>query len=302
MYKFQYYPANIKKCKPLGFTTIEEFKILHKEPTITMIEVFSNIAEAETNKDMKLKAELKMNNLHYFTPCVYIKNWRNYDNITGFTGLLVLDFDHIENAENFKNHLFNEYPFIISTWLSPSKKGVKALVRIPVIQVQSPIAKSTDEFKEYFDAITDIMNLYDGFDEINKNPAQPLFQSYDSELLFRVDATIFSKRKSKTKFIPKPSVPPFRTFDSNEKKEQIIRMVIRKMNEIVDNGHPQLLKIAFLLGGYVGGGYLSQNEAENLIHGLIEQHGYLSKGISGYKKTASACIEKGIEKPLGFGY
>lgn len=302
MYKFQYYPANIKKCKPLGFTTIEEFKILHKEPTITMIEVFSNIAEAETNKDMKLKAELKMNNLHYFTPCVYIKNWRNYDNITGFTGLLVLDFDHIENAENFKNHLFNEYPFIISTWLSPSKKGVKALVRIPVIQVQSPIAKSTDEFKEYFDAITDIMNLYDGFDEINKNPAQPLFQSYDSELLFRADATIFSKRKPKTKFIPKPSVPPFRTFDSNEKKEQIIRMVIRKMNEIVDNGHPQLLKIAFLLGGYVGGGYLSQNEAENLIHGLIEQHGYLSKGISGYKKTASACIEKGIEKPLGFGY
>jgi len=302
MYKFQYYPANIKKCKPLGFTTIEEFKILHKEPTITMIEVFSNIAEAETNKDMKLKAELKMNNLHYFTPCVYIKNWRKYNNIISFTGLLVLDFDHIENAEAFKTHLFNEYPFIISAWLSPSKKGVKALVRIPAIEIQNPISKSIDEFKEYFNAITDIMSLYDGFDEINKNPAQPLFQSYDSELLFRVDATIFSKRKSKQIFIPKPSVQPFRVFSSNERKEHTIRMIVRKMNEIVDNGHPQLLKIAFLLGGYVGGGYFSQDEAESLIHGLIESNLYLSKGVFGYKKTASTCIENGIEKPITYGY
>ena len=298
MQNFQYYPANIKNCKPLGFTTIEELIKLHKEPSKEMIEVFSNIAEAETTNDMELKAKLKQNNLLYFTPCVHIKDWRKYDNIIIFTGLLVLDFDHIENAEAFKKHLFNEYPFIISAWLSPSKKGVKALVRIPVIQVQSPIGKSIDEFKEYFNAITDIMGIYDGFDEINKNPAQPLFQSYDKELLFREEATVFCTRKPKKIFIPKPSVQPFRAFDSNERKEQIIRMTKRKMNEIVDNGHPQLLKIAFLLGGYVGGGYLSQNEAEIFIHGLIESNEYLSKGILGYKKTASTCIEEGIKRPI----
>ena len=298
MHIFQYYPANIIKCKPLGFTTIEKFKILHKEPSRTMIEVFSKIAAAETNNDMELKAKLKMNNLHYFTPCVYIKDWRNYDNIIKFTGILVIDFDHIENAEAFKNHLFNEYPFVISAWLSPSKKGVKALVRIPIIQVQNPISKSIDEFKEYFNAITNIMSRYDGFDEINKNPAQPLFQSYDEELLFRKEATVFSKRTPKKIFIPKPNVQPFATFDSNEKKEQIIRMTKRKMAKIVDNGHPQLLKIAFTLGGYVGGGYLSHHEAEGLIYGLIENHGYLSKGISGYKKTASTCIKNGMARPL----
>lgn len=298
MYKFQYYPANIKKCKPLGFTTIEEFKTLHKEPTREMIEVFSNIAEAEVKNDMELKAKIKQNNLLYFTPCVYIKDWRKYDNITKFTGLLVLDFDHIENAEVFKKHLFDEYPFIISAWLSPSKKGIKALVRIPIIQVQSPISKSTDEFKEYFDAISYTMELYDGFDKINQNPAQPLFQSYDPELLFRADATIFSKRKAKPKFIPRPSVQPFRTFNSSSKKETIIRMTKRKMAKIIDNGHPQLLKIAFTLGGYVGGGYLSNYEAEGLIYSLIENHIYLSKGISGYKKTASTCIKNGMARPL----
>lgn len=302
MYKFQYYPANIKKCKPLGFTTIEEFKTLHKEPTRKMIEVFGNIAEAEVKNDMELKAKIKQNNLLYFTPCVYIKDWRKYDNIIKFTGLLVLDFDHIENAEAFKKHLFYEYPFIISAWLSPSKKGVKALVRIPVIEVQNPISKSTDEFKEYFDAISDIMELYDGFDKINQNPAQPLFQSYDPELLFRTDATIFSKRKPKPKFIPRPSVQPFRTFNSTEKKEAIIRMIVRKMNEIVDNGHPQLRRITYTLGGYVGGGYLSQSEAKVLIYNLIECHSYLCKGISGYKKTASTFIKKGMEKPLYWGY
>jgi hypothetical protein len=302
MYKFQYYPANIKKCKPLGFTTIEEFKTLHKEPTREMIEVFSKIAEAEVKNDMELKAKIKQNNLLYFTPCVYIKNWRKYDNITKFTGLLVLDFDHIENAKVFKKHLFDEYPFIISTWLSPSKKGIKALVRIPIIQVQSPISKSTDEFKEYFDAISDVMELYDGFDKINQNPAQPLFQSYDPELLFRADATIFSKRKAKPKFIPRPSVQPFRTFNSSSKKETIIRMIVRKMNEIINNGHPQLRRISYSLGGFVGGGYLTQSEAEELIYNLIEHHRYLCKGISGYKKTASTFIKKGMEKPLSFGY
>jgi hypothetical protein len=146
------------------------------------------------------------------------------------------------------------------------------------------------------------MGLYDGFDEVNKNPAQPLFQSYDPELLFREDATIFRKRKPKQVFIPKLSVQPFRTFNSSERKEQIIRMITRRMREIVDNGHPQLLKIAYTLGGSVGGGYLSQSEAEILIHGLIETNEYLSKGISGYKKTASTCIENGIKRPITYRY
>ena len=46
------------------------------------------------------------------------------------------------------------------------------------------------------------------------------------------------------------------------------------------------------------GGYLSHYEAEGLIYGLIENHGYLSKGISGYKKTASTCIKNGMARPL----
>jgi hypothetical protein len=79
-------------------------------------------------------------------------------------------------------------------------------------------------------------------------------------------------------------------------------MIVRKMNEIINNGHPQLRRISYTLGGYVGGGYLSQNEAEELTHNLIEHHRYLSKGISGYKKTASTFIKKGMEKPLSFGY
>ena len=302
MYTYQYYPANITKCKPTGFTTIEQFIQAHKEPSPKTTDIFKKIADAESNGDMKLKAELKQNNLLYYTPCVHIKDWRKYDNITVFTGLLVLDFDHIDNAKAFKEYLFNEYSYIISAWLSPSKRGVKALVKIPVIEVQNPISKSIDVFKEYFRAITEIMEVYDGFDEINKNPTQPLFQANDPELLFREDATTFYKRKPKQKFIPKPSIQPCYSFSSNEKKEMIIRLVKRKMDEIVDNGHPQLLRIAFTLGGYVGGGYLSQNEAETLIHSLIGQHGYLSKGISNYQKTASTCISEGMNEPLDWGY
>ena len=109
---------------------------------------------ADEKGDMAIKAELKTS-LYSFTPCVRVEGRRRYADIKNFTGLLALDFDKLEMeyAKEFKTALFNEYSFIIAAWLSPSRHGVRALVKIPIVQ-------SVGEFKEHFNAVSNTLSIY----------------------------------------------------------------------------------------------------------------------------------------------
>ena len=291
MIQFQYYSNNIGSSKPIGFVPLDKFIVAHKNPREETQIVFSKIAQAEAKGDMKTKAELKQENLFFFTPCVKLNGGRKYSDIVSFTGLLVLDFDHIDNAAEFKLHLFNEHPYIIAAWLSPSKKGVKALVKIPA-------AKDVNEFKEYFNAIIEIMELFDGFDSCNKNSVLPLFQSYDPDLLHRTDATTFTDRKQVKEYKYEASLIPI-IIDPTEKQKQSVYNIIRfSINKISGEGHQQLRGASIMLGGYVASGYVSFYEAEQYIFSLIETNMYLQKGVRGYKKTASWGINEGTKRQL----
>lgn len=68
---FQFYPAYVNSKKPIGTITLEEFIKAIKSPSDKIKSVFAQIAEAEKVRDDKRKAELKQENLFYFTPCVY---------------------------------------------------------------------------------------------------------------------------------------------------------------------------------------------------------------------------------------
>ena len=286
--KFQYYPARVKSNKPIGFTTLDYFIKSTKHPKQSVIDIFNRIATAESEGDMKLKSELKQNNLFYFTPAVIVGGLRRYKNIQFFTGLMVLDFDHIDYAEELKKYLFNTYNFIIAAWLSPSKKGIKALVSIPIVV-------SVDEFKEYYYGICTEMENYEGFDESGQNCVLPLFQSYDSNLLQRNSFETWDIKGEKTNDFNK-SIPPVQISPGSDKS--IIKLISSGFNNITDNGHPQLRGLCLAVGGYVSSGYINENEAINHINWNIENHNYLRKGVSGYKKTALWALNLGKNKPL----
>lgn len=292
MFKFQYFSNKIDaKAIPLGYVSLIRFLQSHQNPKNNIKKIFKIIALAEMVEDFETKAQLKQEHLYYFTPCVNLDYGRKYSNIKSFTGLLVLDFDHVDNAEQLKQHLFNEYKFIIATWLSPSKKGVKAFVRIPIVD-------SVDVFKEHFYAITEIMECYDGFDTCNKNAVLPLFQSYDKNLLYRSDATIFTEKKkdeASYNFTPQPITLVQTTDKDKNSVHNILRAGIEK---ITTNGHPQLRSTSLAGGGYVASGYLTFEEAESWIHSLIENNAYLRKGVKGYKGTASWAIKQGMNRQL----
>ena len=166
---FQYYPARVNSNEPLGIISLEQFLISTKTPKDSTKAIFDQIAAAELSSNKKLKAELKQNHLFYFTPCVHVHPFRRYACIKHFTGLLILDFDHIDNARDFKYFLFDEYKSLIAAWLSPSKRGLKCLVKIPKVN-------TVEEFKEYYFGIASEMEVYNGFDPSGQNAVLPLFQ------------------------------------------------------------------------------------------------------------------------------
>ena len=171
---FQYYPARIKSNRPIGRLNLNTFLSKIKTPTEKTIQLYVDINKADITGNLKKKAELKAK-LFYFTPATYVIPCRRYSDIQSWTGLMPLDFDKIEYANEFRDYLITKHPYIIAAWLSASKKGVRAFVNIPVVN-------SVDEYKELFWGIRDVLEIYDGFDIAPQNCVLPLFLSYDPEI------------------------------------------------------------------------------------------------------------------------
>lgn len=292
MTKFQFYPARVDTNRPIDWITLEQFIVRTTNPDEKTKQVFNTIAQAEKDGDMEKKARMKQNYLHYFTPCVYVRNYRRYKDIIRFTGLAVLDFDHIDNALDLKSFLFYEYKQIIASWLSPSKRGVKCLVKIPVV-------KSVDEFKEYYYGLSEEMEIYNGFDGTGQNAVLPLFQSWDANLMYRDDAETWSAKGIKhnsfenSEPLEKPVIN-----DPGKYTERVVKIITSGVNKITDVGHWDLRGTALAAGGYVCSGYIDQLDAVKLMDSLIDSHPYLRQKAATYKKTIRWGISVGQNKPI----
>lgn len=288
MIKFNYYAANIKNSTPLGVVTLDQFIRGIRNPKDKIKKIFDQINLCEKSGDMAEKARLKCD-LYSFTPCILINGKRKYSDIASFTGILVLDFDHLtENyAREFKYYLFENYDFILACWLSASRCGVRCLVKIPV-------AQSVEEFKEYFNGLRHYhMNQYNGFDIAPQNCVLPLFLSYDPHLLHRENPSEWS-----LKYTPLPNIPIRQHYKIDESESKALNLIQNLINRIVDNGHPQLRKAAYSLGGYVGAGLVDYPSAIHFIESAIDHNAYLKQKADTYKKTAKTMINKGLQAPL----
>jgi hypothetical protein len=290
--KFQYYRAKITESEPIGWVTLDQFIKANSNPSEPIKELFKKIQYSASIGDSKTKQQLK-EKLYSFTPCVNVSVKRAYNYIISFTGLLVLDFDKIDNAADFKEYLFNEYDFIYLCWISPSKRGVKALVKIPVVN-------TVNQFKAYYFGIAEEMEQYNGFDSTGQNSVLPLYQSYDPKMLIRENPKIWNTTGIKrNEFILESNIETKLLPCDYTGKEKVISKIIHTgIDKIKDNGHPQLRSICLAIGGYVANQYMNFNDAMDIIYNRIESNHYLQKGISGYKQTAKWAVLNGTSRPL----
>ncbi len=289
---FQVYRQPITNIRPAKSITLSQFIEYTKNPPAWIQTIFEQIASAESSGNKELKATLKQTYLYYFTPCVVVDPVRNYRSIQRFTGLLVLDFDHLDNAQEFKTFLFDEYKCIMAAWLSPSKRGVKAIAKIPIVN-------TVEEFKEYFYGIASELEVFNGFDPSGQNAVLPLFQSFDPDLLSRSNFDTWTKKgMKKNDFTNSPTKPVLCIYPTDKDKQTILKIITTGFSNITDCGHPSLIRLCLTIGGYISAGYLDAYEASQIIFYKIETHPYLKKGIAGYKRTARWAIQAGQTKPL----
>jgi len=281
--KFQYYAGDIKKVGPLGYVTLKQLIQSTETPKPHVLDIIKDIQKGDKSRKIELYA---------FTPCVVVQSKRAYSSIDHFTGLLVLDFDHIENAIELRDHLFETYDFIITAWISPSGKGVKCIIRIPG-------CTTVEQFKEYYWGVADKMMEYDGFDTTGQNPVLPLFLGYDTNILWRTDATMWKGKGVNPRAFKPTDVSNITRVEPTELHKRRIEGIIKSMmSKATNQGHQTVRSSSLILGGYVASGYMEYYEAVQLIYFLIETNQYLQKGVAGYKKTAFFFINQGQMSPL----
>lgn len=290
---FQYFSARIWESTPLGTLTLRDFLNSHANPKKEVLEAFAKIREATAAGDLKTKDKLKQETLYSFVPSVVTDgNGRTLLNIVDFNPIMMVEFDKINHAEQLKIDLFNRLKCVVAAYISPSGKGCKFIIRIPK-------PNSVEEYKEYFCGLAYYLSQFEGFDGVNFNIVLPLFLSYDNDILIREDAEEWTTRGGKINaFVPfegEFEVPD----DINDKdKQEVIEKITFFFSRIQDNGHTQVVSNSCLLGGFVGAGYITLVEADDLLMELIENNDYLQKGIRGYQKTARTMLNKGATSPV----
>ena len=261
-----YFIGGITQVIPKGRVSLDRMLRSIKEPSPEMITLIAHIRHAAQVEDKDRKTQLK-SKLPYFNPAVDV-TYRNYQSIIKFNGIGVLDFDKLESnevAQLLKEDLFTKHNSIIAAWLSASGTGVRALFRMPVVE-------NVPEYKEYYKAFAVQMQQYAGYDNACINPIQPLYYSYDTDILIRHDAKIWDE---KHEIRPKRKRILIITEDPND--EPLIQYAKNRIANIEEDGHPTLFNLVKNCQYYIDAGYVKKDKAVEIITSMILDNDYLSR-------------------------
>ena len=274
--------------KASGVTDLKTILEIIKNPKPSIKKL---VDEIRATKDKQLKRKLK-SQLTGFTVQSYNDGKRRaYDNITHFTGLIVLDFDGAdvkENAHELKQFLFDSFDFILASFISPSG-AVKCIMRIPV-------AKDLKEFKECHRAVDKIFNSFKGWDDTTKNAVLIMYYTYDENILIRENASVFSERIAEDR---QPIIDYSESLQkySSINEKRALAYVESIFNGINDNGHPQVIRLSSKLGSFASYYGLNTSDMVYWMNHQIKQHPYLIKDVRGYQATADRFFKEGYMHP-----
>lgn len=108
---------------------------------------------------------------------------RREENITGYTGLIQLDYDKVDYPEELKG-IAVKLKTTLGAFISPSGKGLKIIV--PVNTTKDDHYSAFNAVRDYYDSTLGVSS-----DESVKDLLRLCFFSYDSDLYQNFDAKIF---------------------------------------------------------------------------------------------------------------
>lgn len=177
----------LNSVKGLQFKKVEVQKVLqqiqkgHWKKQINDIRY--HLKNGNEDEAVKIKSNL---------PCMTIsatfKERRKKDYVDSYTGLLHLDYDKLENAEEVKTNLIS-IPYTYSAFISPSGNGVKVLVWSDNAMSSHEVAFNS--LREYYDKIVNVES-----DSSVKDITRLCYMSYDPDLYLNKTSEIFKYKTS----------------------------------------------------------------------------------------------------------
>lgn len=255
--------SNIKKPKYCSIDAVLD--------SIKKCTIQNQLNEIRIEKDEKKKKELKK-----MLPCILFSGKfkeRNDKSIVEHSGFVVLDWDKLQNLEDKKREI-SSFPFIYSCFISPSGDGLKAVVRIPAI---------IEKHRGYYKGL---MKLFPDLDATSINESRICYGSCDKDIYINKEAVEFTDYVEVLDAKINNSVSAKPSFNDYSKADIALKII---RDSIDGRKHADLLKASKLMGGFVAGGVINENEAIRLLENEIS-----IKGCDDFE-AAKITIKKGIE-------
>jgi len=155
-----------------------------------------NEARSVYNPQNKEAYDAIKSKLPAFVPHRFDGVGRKLENLTSYSGIVILDLDGLttREAETVRDTVFSKSEYCLLAFLSPSGRGVKALI----LTDATDKAKAHDTFKavtDYFaPLVSDCLEREIRFDESGKDAPRLCYLSFDPQLYFNADAVKFTIR------------------------------------------------------------------------------------------------------------
>ena len=206
---------------------------------------------------------------------------RRDEQIEGHSGLVVLDFDHIDT--NDYKALLGTDEYIRACWVSPSGDGLKALVRI----------SNPERHRDHFRALQSYFERNYGLevDPSGINVSRACFESYDPDLINNESSKTFgamlSEGSQHQEIVQRESYTDYDKID-------IIARMIRKAPD--GQKHNTLLRAAVLCGGYISAGRMEEDEAVRVLERELSRRDVEDVDLA--RRTIADGIAQGKMMPI----
>ena len=209
-------------------------------------------------------------------------DYRADEGLSEHNGLIILDFDDV--AVDLLKPQIAQDKYTYACWISPSGNGLKVLVKI----------KDPEHHRDHYRAVLAHFEREYGVDvdSTSINESRACYESWDEDLVYNENAEVFtgmvSVREEREKLAV---VAPIKGTDYN--KVAIIVSMIRRAPD--GEKHRELIKAAYLAGGYISAGRMEEQEIYDIMVNEIEKKNPTDIGHA--KTTILQGIEAGKNIP-----
>lgn len=249
--------------------------------SIRSCSIQKQIDELRNERDIIVKQELKKKLISILFAGKF--SARGNKNIIEHSGLCIIDYDHLEDVKAKKDEM-KLLPFVYAAFVSPSGDGLKVVCRIPA---------SIEKHQGHYIALMRKLGQKE-LDSTSRNIERICFASADADVYFNPKAEEFTEYvaeevknlihvKIQNNFI-----------GTDYKKINVAANMIRNAPD--KKKHEVLLKAARLMGGYIAGNLVDEQDAVNVLESEIKKRNIVDFPLA--QKTIKDGITYGKSAPL----